>query len=93
MIDGIEIQQGLSKEYYLRQYVVIPNVVLPNLYDQPMYRISNEILLTGYDITKECQEFLDDNPDIPLEIPRIYETTNQVIGTEIKPVFEIIRDE
>jgi hypothetical protein len=87
---GILIKQGLPEGHYVSHEYV--NVESPALYDD-IHRISNQILLTGYYIEKDCQEFLNDNLDIPFEIPRINEIANQVTGTELNPVFEIITDE
>jgi hypothetical protein len=58
-----------------------------------MQRLSNHILLTGYNLNLEVQQFLDENIDIPFEIPKIVSIVNRILSIEISPSFELIEDQ
>jgi len=58
-----------------------------------MYGISGKILLTGYELDNETQDYLASNPDIPFEIPRIVEVVHKLFKSDTVPSFEIIKDE
>jgi hypothetical protein len=58
-----------------------------------MYSISDRILLTGYKIDPECQQFLDENPYIASAIPEIANLVNKTLNMDIVPTLEVIKDE
>jgi hypothetical protein len=58
-----------------------------------MYKLSNQMLLTGYTFDDESQQFLNENQDVGFAIPQITNLVNSVLRTEIIPVLEVVRDE
>jgi hypothetical protein len=56
------------------------------------YSTSNQILLTGYIFSHDCQEFLNQNRELVLAIPEITNLVNTTLNEAIVPSFEIIED-
>lgn len=74
-------------------YPPLIEYVTPDNEFEGMYRVSAKILLTGYELDYESQQFLADNPDIPFELPRIAEIVQSIVKDHIIPTFDVIMDE
>src|SRR5919198_612042 len=81
----IEPGNSISSDYQL-----IPDYKKTEM--EKIFSISNQILLTGYNLSHECQEFLNQNQELALAVPEITNLVNNALNDSIVPSLEIIED-